>query len=1142
MMKWRHISIGLIGLVLYTQLQSQRVYSANSVLATGNWYKLSIKSAGVYKIDIPLLSALGVNTNNLTSSSVRLFGNGGTMLPEDNASPRIDDLKENAIMVVDGGDGIINGSDYILFYAAGPDEWMKDSVNQRFSHRKNLYTDRSYYFLNIGGNGKRITTAPTVVSPNITVSSFSERYFHELDTVNFLSSSKEWYGEELSNIPGRTLTRTFSLNIPNTVSSSPFVLQSSCAARSIGVGSRFDIKVNNQLVSQMPINAVSGNQYDLFGQQLAVSGTGNANGNGFDISYTYLPGSFNSQGWINWFEIFTRRRLSLSGSDQLLFRDWSSVGSGNRAEFVISNSSTATQVWDVTDPLSPVQIQGTLTGSDYRFVNDASRLREYVTFNTTGFLSPGITGKITNQDLHNSSPADFLIITNAAFLTQAQRLAQIHQQTGGLRTNVVTTEAIYNEFGSGIADPVAIRDFVKMYYDKYRNNSADKLKYLLLFGDASFDYRDRISGNTNFVPAYENNFSLDVLSTYTSDDFFGFLDDNEDINSGIVANLLDVGIGRVPAKNAAEAKNYVDKVQAYLSSQSIGPWRNNFVFVADDEDNNLHLQDAEILSATSATTAPLFNQQKIYLDAFQQESGPGGSRYPQANQAINNSINSGVLIWNFSGHGGASRLAEETILDQEIVNAWSNTNRLSLFITATCDFAPYDNPLLNSIGENILLRPQTGGIALMTTTRVVFAFSNRIMNNNYLQAALQPGATGNYKALGDAVKEAKNFTYQTSADITNNRKFTLLGDPALTLAFPAQGIRITKVNGIPSIQADTLSTTEKATIEGEIVDASGNIQTGFNGNVYPSVFDKPQLVNTIGNDPGSPVTSFQTQTNLLYKGKVSVLNGNFSFSFKVPKDINFQYGNGRLSLYAENGVKDVNGVFNNFIIGGSGTGSNSDNAGPAIRLFLNSEMFVSGGICNQTPVLIAKLADTSGINITGSSIGHDIVATLDNDNRQYFILNDFFQGDLNSFQSGTVRFQLPQLSPGLHTIKLKAWDVLNNSAEAVIEFTVISDEELEIKRLFNYPNPFTTKTKFLFEHNKPGQALEVNLEIMTITGRIIKTFREIVVTDGNRWEGMSWDGKDDFGDKLGRGVYLYRLRVRTQDGKKKELVQKLVLF
>lgn len=1136
--KWVLTGIMLLTVIMTT---AQRVYRPNSVLAAGAWYKLSADNAGIYRIDIPFLNNMGVNTSNLASSSIRLYGNGGQMLAESNAGPWIDDLQENAIMVVDGGDGVLNGSDYILFYANGPDQWLKDSANQRFSHKKNLYSNKAVYFLSIGGNGKRIPVITNTSSPNITINSLSGRYFHELDTVNFLSSGKEWYGEEFSNTPGRSLTRNFTINIPNIVSGSPLTIQSHCISRSASSGSSFDIKINNNPVGQIAIAPTGTGQYDLFAREGMITAATAVSQSDIVVNYAYSSGTYNAQGWLNWFELFSRQQLSLNGINQLIFRDWSSVGN-NIGEFVVSNATATTQVWDVTDPLSPVNIQGSFSNNQFRFVNNCSRLREYVAFNGANFSTPVSLGRVANQNLHATSPVDHIIVVHSSLLSQAQRLAQFHQQQNGLRTLVVTTEQVYNEFGGGNPDPVAIRDFVKMYYDKYRNDPANKLRYLLLFGDASYDYKDRLNNNTNLVPAYENNIALDVLSTYTSDDFYGFLDDNEDINSGVAVNYLDIGIGRVPAKNIEEAKNFVDKVETYFKPESFGPWRNNMTFIADDEDQNLHLQDAEIITNTAATTAPVFDIQKIYLDAFQQESGSGGSNYPQANQAINNQVYNGTLIWNFTGHGGPRRLAEETILDQDIINSWNNPNRLPLFITATCDFAPYDNPVLSSIGENILLRPKTGAIALMTTTRVVFAFSNRVMNNNYMQYALQPDANGKYRSLGDAVKDAKNYTYQTSGDITNNRKFTLLGDPALTIAFPVLKTRVTKINGVPATQTDTLSATEKITVEGEVTDGPGNVLTGFNGNVYPTIFDKLQNVTTLANDPGSQQTTFSTRANILFKGKASVANGKFSFSFKVPKDINYQYGNGKLSLYAENGREDGSGFFTGFIVGGSAGNAGNDNKGPEIKPFLNDDKFVNGGITNENPVLIVRLSDSSGINTAGTGIGHDIVATLDNDNNRFFILNDFYQGELNSYQKGEVRFQLPELESGLHSLKIKAWDVLNNSDEVILEFTVANDEKLELSHVLNYPNPFTTHTQFWFEHNKPGQDLQVRLQIFTLSGRVIKMIQKTINTPGNRSNELEWDGKDEYGDKVGKGVYFYRLSVTAPDRLKKEKIEKLVIF
>jgi hypothetical protein len=1111
------------------------------VLGSGNWYKIAVKEAGIYKIDLPFLASLGINTSNLSSASIRLFGNGGGMLPEANNVPRPDDLVENAVMVVDGGDGVLNGSDYVLFFSNGADQWITDSTNRKFNHKKNLYSDRAYYYLSIQGNGKRILTSQNNFTPNVSINSFNDHFFHELDTVNLLSSGKEWYGEEFSSAPGHSLTRSFSVNIPNLQTATPVAVVTDCIARSVAAGSRFDVSLNNQTIQQINIAPVSGGQYDAVAMESQTIASGNVSQPDLSINYAYVPGSFNSQGWLNWFEVFSRRNLSMNGIDQLLFRDWNSVGNNN-GEFIIGNSNPETQVWDVSDPLAPVKIQTSFQGTDCKFVNSCSGLREYLAFNSTHFLLPVSLGKIPNQDLHSSPAADFIIIAEPSLLPQAQRLGQLHQTKNNLRFIAVTTDQVYNEFSSGIPDPSAMRDFIKMFYDRFKNNPSDLPKYVLLFGDASFDYKDRVKNNTNLVPAYENNNSLDPLGTYTSDDFFGFLDDNEDINSAIQVNQLDIGVGRIPAKNIDEAKNYVDKVESYYSRESLGPWRNNQLFIADDEDFNLHLQDAESLTTTSQTVAPVFDVTKVYLDAFKQESGAGGSSYPQANQVINNQVYNGTLIWNYSGHGGSNRLAEETIIDQDIVNRWNNVNKLPLFITATCDFAPFDNPVVNSLGENILLRPKTGGIALMTTTRVVFSFSNRIINNNYLQFALKPDSNGVYKSLGESMRAAKNYTYQTSGDIANNRKFTLLGDPALTLAYPVLKIRTTKVNNIPDVQADTIRATDKVTMEGEITDVHGNLLQDFNGTVYPTVFDKVQTINTLGNDATSQVVGFKAQDNILYKGKASVTNGKFSFTFKVPKDINYQYGNGKLSLYAENGRDDANGYFTNFIIGGIDSNASNDRDGPTIKAFLNDEKFVNGSITNEDPVLIVRLADSSGINTAGTGIGHDIVATLDNDNRQYFILNDFYEADLNSYQQGVIHFQLPVLKGGLHSLTIKAWDVLDNSSEYILEFSVVKNDELELEHVLNYPNPFTTKTQFWFEHNRPDQNLQVRVQIFTLSGKVVKTIKQTINDAGNRSCEVEWDGRDDFGDKLGRGVYLYRLTVITPEGRKKERIEKLVIL
>ena len=1121
---------------------AQRTYAPNSVLSTGNWYKFSVKSAGVYRIDVAFLQSLGISASGISSTSIRVFGNGGTMLAEANAAPRADDLVENAIWMVDGGDGNFGGSDYFLLYANGPDEWIKDSVNQNFRHKKNLYANESYYYISVGGstNGLRITNRLVSGPANAQLSVFKDRYFYELDSLNFLKSGKEWYGEEFSNAPGRTLTKNFTVTIPNINTGAPVTIVSSVIARSTGSGSSFALRANNNPVLFHTISPVGSGTYDPVAVSSEVLASFNATSPNVTLQYVYQPTSVNAQGWLNWFELFPQRQLSINGVDQLLFRDWSTVAAGNVTEFRLQNASATTTVWDVTNPLRPINMQGNLSGNEFRFNQTTERLREFAAFNNQNFLRPDAIGKVDNQNLHNSTTAQYLIITHPSLLSEAQRLAAWHRQNQNLITVVVTTEQVYNEFSSGTPDPTAIRDFVKMYYDKAGVTIANRPKYLLLFGDASFDYKNRTPGNTNFVPCFENDISLDPLSSYTSDDFFGFLDDGDNVNISFPVSLLDIGIGRIPARSPADAKNVVDKIIRYHEKDAFGPWRNEITLVADDEDNNLHQDDAE-LHAGIIQSKNIFHINKIYLDMFRQQSGSGGSRYPDVNQNINNRIFSGTLIWNYSGHGGFRRLAEEVILDQEMVNSWSNVTKLPLFITATCDFAPYDNPSITSIGENILLRERTGAIALMTTTRVVFAFSNRIINSNYFQQALTPDANGIYPALGDAVRLTKNVTYSNFGDIINNRKFTLLGDPAVRITFPRVRAKTTLINNLPPA-SDTLKALNKYTIKGEVTDRNGLKLTSFNGNVYPVIYDKELSVKTLGNDPTSLPVNIQTQNNVVFKGKAKVTNGEFTYTFVVPKDINYQFGNGKISYYADNGLIDGNGAEAGIVVGGASDNPLIDKKGPDVKAYLNDEQFVNGGITNEQPVLILKLFDSSGINTVGTGIGHDITATLDNNTNQFFILNDFYEADADSYQRGTVRFKLSKLEEGLHVLNIKVWDVANNSSDYKLEFRVVKDKELKLERVYNYPNPFTTKTTFMFEHNRPGDQLLVTIRIFSVAGKLVKSIYRTINNEGNRSFEIDWDGKDDFGNKIGRGVYIYQLDVKDSNGKKQSALQKLVIL
>ncbi|TDW99345.1 FlgD-like protein [Dinghuibacter silviterrae] len=1116
-----------------SKASGQRIYRAHSILSSGNWYKLGVTTPGIYRIDASVLQKLGVGAQSLPSSAFRLFGNGGAMVPEDNKASRVDDLQEVSIEVADGGTGVFGPGAYLLFYAPGPHSWTADSVNRTFHHIKNLFSDTAYYFLSVTlpGAGARVGAQGVQGVPTVQVTTYEDHNFHELDSLNLLSSGKAWYGEQMADMPGNSTELNFDALEPGFVAGASASLTTDFLSRSIGSPGVVTVRVNDSIIQTHTIQATSNGAYDIFAYESTLTGPVPENPDSLHLRFDFSSPALDAEAWLGWWELILQRRLDFNGAGQFGFRDWNSVGPRQEAGFTITGAAQGDEVWDVTNAQIPLRMQTSLSGGQLAFADDATRLREYMAFSPQGAFVPQALGAVANQDLHGSGVEDLLIVTHPSLLAQAQRLAAFHQAHDSLRVQVVTTPQVFNEFASGSPDPTAIRDFVKMYYDRAGGDTTKQPRYLLLFGDGSYDYKHRIPGNDNLVPCYESVNSLDPLNTYTSDDFFGFLKDGDNINDPTQVDLLDIGIGRVPAATLADAQHFTDKVMAYKTGQTLGPWRTEATFVADDGDQNLHLQDAESISATAAQAAPQDHLDKIYLDAYPEQATSGGGRYPEVVEAINEEMYEGTLFMNYNGHGGDTRLSNEDVLDASTVAAWSNAAHLPLLITATCNFAPYDDPQIQSLGERVVLQPLTGAIALMTTTRDVFAFSNLIMNTNYMQAALQTQVR--IPSLGNAVRTGKNNTYQTYADVVNNRKFTLIGDPALTLAFPKVFPAGLQANG-RAVRQDTLKALNKYTL-------TGQLPSIFSGTAYVTVYDKPVATKTRGNNAGSLVTTFTQWNSILYKGKATVTGGKFQITFVVPKDIDYTLGFGKILYYADNGATDVCGS-DSILVGGTGSGVALSSTGPVIKAYLNDNRFVNGSITNQNPVLLLNLFDSLGINTTGTGVGHDLTAVLDGNTANPYILNRFYEAATNSYQSGTVQFPLPTLTPGLHTLLIRAWDVADNSSEVTLTFVVEGDTKLVLSHVLNYPNPFTTHTQFWFEHNHPGESLEVMVRVLTVTGKIIKTIRKTIISTGDRSSDLEWDGRDDFGNKLGKGVYLFELQVRTPSGQTASAMNKMVLL
>lgn len=1100
-------------------------WADKSVLENGDWLKIQITKNGVYKVDANFLSKAGLNVSGADISSIRLYGNGGGMLPQASVETSSDDLIENAIEVKDiNQNGKFDGDDYLLFYGEGANKWEFETASFTYKHRTHRYTNANYYYVTAGAaGGKRVTVqASENGTVNKTTDVFDELYVHEKDETNFLKSGREWYGEEFS----RVLSYDFNIAIPDRVTSEPIKMRSQAVARS-GEPCKFIISNNGSQVLEHPIPGILFTyEGDFINIPDTVLGSFIAAGNDLNLRYTFQQLSSGYKGWLNFFELNFRRKMKFNGG-QVIFRDSKSLGGGNLTKFDFDANNQNISIWEVTNSQEAKLQQTTTSGNIHSFTLSTPFLREFVAFSDNTLLIPDVkqAKKVENQNLHATANVDMVIVAHPLFVNEAKRLAEFHKTNDNLETAIVTPEQIYNEFSSGKQDVSAIRNFLKMLYD----NPSTKIKYLLMFGDASYDYKDINDNNTNYVPTYQSRNASNPVYSYCSDDFFTQLDDDEgfwseDFNKH---ETVDIGVGRFPVQSEDQARQMVDKVIAYSKPETFGSWRNNISFLADDEDGDQHFKDAQAFAAIVENNHKEYNVDKIYLDGFKQVSVGSGTRYPQVNDQINRKFDRGALIINYNGHGGELGLAAEQIVDIPMVNAWDNIKNMPLLVTATCEFSRFDDPGRTSAGELTLLNSKGGAIALLTTVRLVYAWPNFFLNQAiYNKNIYTPLSSGEMPRLGDVYRKTKNGFLDL-----NSRNFTLLGDPAVRLAYPENKVVTTEINGndvtLNASSLDTIGALSKVTIKGFVADAGGNKLSSFNGLVYPTVFDKQVQLSTLANDPTSNKKPYSMYKNIIYNGKASVKDGEFEYSFIVPQDISYSLGNSKISYYATNEKTDAHGFYDSATILGTDKNAPTDIKGPTIELYMNDTTFRFGGITNESPVLLARVSDLHGISTTGTGIGRDITAILDNDRKNLFVLNDYYEAKLNSYQEGEIRFPLKNLKEGHHNIKVRVWDVYNNPAEGYTEFFVAKSDKLAIKSLMNYPNPFNDKTKIYFEHNKQGQELFVDVDIFSTNGKLIRSLNAYVPSAGANFDGLEWNANAENGNNLAQGIYLFRIKVRS---------------
>lgn len=1128
--------LGLISAVGFSQ------FTYESILSEGDIYKIEINESGIYKLDREFVNSLNLNGE---ASNLAVYGQRGGIVPQLNSDDNgIDDMQELATHRVGLTDGSWDNGDYILFYAEGADTWKCDPKAGTYLDH-NIYDLANYYYLKITDAPKTIQEEGGI-NADIVYHEYTKYQRYEEDNFNLLDESpshypggKAWYLDIFRNTRERNYTDRFDFT--GLVQGSMMSFEATGAARSSAF-STITLNVNDASKSAMAgtVNYADGDS--RFAHEVNLNTEIEAS-TFMDISVFY-PENGDSEGafWLDYIEVEAQIEANYTGRP--IFLTHRDMDQYNSVGFDIDGGQNII-VWNLSDHHGVTQLGSnngvftSITGGD--FMN-------YVAFDPNNInLTPTLIGQVENQNLHGIERADMVIIYHQTFADQAAQLAAHRRQLNGFIVETIDIDLVWDEFSAGKVDPSGLRNLFKMLYQR-----DPAFKYAVLMGDASFDPRNiKNSENPgNLIPVYEKSESLQPIFSYPTDDYYALLDEGEGEETtakDILAGDLDIAIGRFPVNTAEEAQGMVNKVIAYETSPDrFGPWRTEVLFAADDGNGTLHIGDSDHIARDVKTEVAEVHQTKVFFDAYNQVSTPGGERYPDATNDLFNEVQQGKLITCYLGHGGPKGWAQERVLQVEHINDWDNMDNMTVMITATCSFAGYDDPGLISAGEHAILNPKGGVAALLTTVRSVFTSSNEALTRRTWETLLDN--TDPEVRIGDAFAQAKS-SFESESTVSNSRKYTLLGDPAMRLAVPRFDIIPEMLNGISieSSESDTLlSALERGTITGSIKDLSGeNSPTieDFNGELFLTIYDKDTRVNTLVNDSESKAFSFDAQNTILFKGKSQVTNGQFSIDFVLPQNIKFELGRGQMYFYAmdlDNEI-DAAGQSSQFTIGGSLADDNTDNIGPDIELFMNTYAFKDGGTTTPDPVLIATLFDESGINLSNTSIGHDLKATLDGDVNQSYVVNDFYEGSLDDYRRGEIRFPFRDLELGEHRVELTAWDILNNRNTAELSF-VVSDGSLEtLINVINYPNPSQDQTSFAFEHDGDAGDVLITIHIFDTQGKNVDILQYNRPSEGSKEVNLIWR----HGDKnILSGIYVYRIEMQhleTNQTKVSDL-QKLVII
>ncbi|GAB5519223.1 MAG: type IX secretion system sortase PorU [Rhodothermales bacterium] len=1132
-----------------------------SALARGTVFKLPVVDEGMYRIDRAFLAALpGMNPDAVDPARVQVFGNGGTPLPALNSADRYGDIAENPVIVQGGGDGSFGENDAVWFYGASTQNWTYNADQSRWDHIKHPIADTNYYFIRIGeAVAKTVETAPF---PNWTdaptQATAPGRFVLDLDeflwsrehgsghtwvsqVLNSTQRSRNLFsGQALPGFDGGTADYRIRVGIQSNPRS-----QLNFTSGGVRLHEERAERLINSLDIDEPIASTSIAEF-----QQVVSGT--------TINLTAeLPiGAGSPQAAIDWAQVlYTQQLRAESGVLRFVFPP-----DADRVTFDLTGFSALPTVLDITEPDAIRALEVQAQGATYR-VQDArgdGAPREYIAFVSSSVqsASAALARPVEAQNLHGiQAYPDLVIVAPQPFLTYAEQLAE-RRRAQGLEVLVSRFDQIINEFSGGVPDVRAVRDYFKFLYDRAPDESR-ALQFGLLFGDGHYDIRginarnnENYEGLSNWIYPYQTIESFDPVSSYTSDDYFGLLDDNEGVwrwtgLSGESFERMDIGIGRLPIQTAGDAEAILNKIERYESVETFGAWRTNYIFSADDaftglngdkNENDLHLRDANVVAELVKSRFSDINVEKIFATSYPRVF-QNGFRIPGARKAILDALEEGALFFNYSGHGGPDGLAQEEVFSVEDVRQLRNLDKLSIFVTATCSFGWWDLDDHQSGAEELLLNPDGGGIAAFTTVRIAYTSGNSNslnpgLNRAMSEALLSRAADGLPRRLGTAMVVAKNTGVGLQG---NSRKFNLIGDPSMRLGLPAGGVTITEVGGA-DVRTETapVRALDRLTIRGQVLQPDGQPNSGFSGAVQVTMWDAERQVAIPDPQYLRSRPYYLVREDLIWSGEVTAQNGTFEATFVVPKDISYSNELGRISAYAKSADTDAIGYTENIRVGGTAASGLNDAAGPEIRLFLNDTTYVSGSLTHDEPELIVQLFDESGINTVGAGVGHEILLIVNGDEERAVDIGNRYQSAENSYQRGTIRWPLGKQEAGLNALTVRAWDVVNNSTTAELTYTVTANEAVEIRNLLNYPNPTPGPTRFVFEHNqRPGTPADIEVRVYTLSGRMVRVMETdealpMGVLPGGLVQ-IPWDGLDNDLDPLGSGVYLYKVRVATDD-------------